>query len=211
MKKLLLMVSLTTILSAHDDHGIMEPIDTVESSGLRQEIYPVHPEIKGVEAIRFRPIGYFHTNYSASTGAPRQGILEPETKATIEIDSTYRKGLKDLSYFDHIIVLYHFDQTKTWSPTVNPPKSKHHFGLFATRSPKRPNPIGFSVVRLDSLNIKTGTLYLSGVDAFEGTPVLDIKPYLPSIDIVKSIRNEQTELELGHHDEKMITDSTFFK
>ncbi len=195
---------------AHDGHDMIQ-IDTGESSGLVQEIYPVHPQIKGQEAINFRPIGVFHTPYNQDTGAPRQGILEPETKAVIEIEKIYRKGLADLEKFEYIIVLYYFNITKTWSPTVNPPKSEHHFGLFATRSPKRPNPIGFSVVKLDSIDIEKGLLSLSGIDAFEGTPVLDIKPYIPSVDIIHSEKNIATEKKLGHHDEKYIKDPTMYK
>jgi tRNA-Thr(GGU) m(6)t(6)A37 methyltransferase TsaA len=108
-------------------------------------------------------------------------------------------------------VLFHFNEVERWSPTVNPPASteEHDFGLFSTRSPKRPNPIGFSIVKLEK--IQDGILYVSGIDAFEGTPVLDLKPYLPSVDCVKSIINEYMEKELGHHDEKFINDSTFFK
>ena len=82
-------------------------------------------------------------------------------------------------------------------------------GLFATRAPSRPNPIGFSIVKLEK--IENGILYISGIDAFDGTPVLDIKPYLPSVDCIKSIQNELIEIELGHHDEDFIEDSTFFK
>jgi len=201
---------IATTVWAHEGHDI-KPIGTGESSGLIQEVYPVHPEIHGQEAIRFRPIGVFRTPYNQITGAPRQGILEAETKAIIEIDNIYRKGLADLEKFEYIIVLYYFNITKTWSPTVNPPKSHHHFGVFATRSPKRPNPIGFSVVKLDSVDMEKGILNLSGVDAFDGTPVLDIKPYIPSVDIVHSKKNVETEKALGHHDEKYIKDPTMYK
>jgi tRNA (adenine37-N6)-methyltransferase len=176
-----------------------------------QEIYPVNPEIKGQNVINFRPIGVFRTPYSEKTGAPRQGMLEPETKATIEIESLYREGLADLDRFEHIIVLYYFNITKTWSSIVKPPKSHHQFGLFATRSPKRPNPIGFSVVKLDSLDLEAGILHLSGVDAFDGTPVLDIKPYIPSVDMIDSPKNVETEKALGHHDEKYIKDSSMYR
>ncbi len=162
-------------------------------------------------SIVFHPIGIFHSNYTTQTGAPRQGILMPEGKGTIEIYPEYQSALKDLHLFEYIIVLYHFSEVEKWEPTVNPPASthEHNFGLFATRSPKRPNPIGFSIVKLDK--IENATLFLSGVDAFEGTPVLDIKPYLPSVDCIKSVQNELIEKELGHHNEIFITDSTFFK
>lgn len=161
--------------------------------------------------IEFNPIGVFHTKYSPQIGAPRQGILIPEGKGTIEIFKPYQSALKDLDLFEYIIVLYHFSEVEKWEPTVNPPASthEHDFGLFATRSPKRPNPIGFSIIKLEK--IVDGVLYVSGIDAFDGTPVLDIKPYLPSVDCVKSIQNELIEKELGHHDEDFINDSSFFK
>lgn len=161
--------------------------------------------------IIYYPIGVFHTEFTPKTGAPRQGILLPETKGQIEIYPKYRSALSTLCLFEYIIVIFHFSEVKSWQPTVNPPGAshEHNFGLFATRSPKRPNPIGFSVVKLE--NIKDGILYISGVDAFEGTPVLDIKPYLPSIDCIKSFQNEFIEKELGHHDQNFINDSTYFK
>jgi tRNA-Thr(GGU) m(6)t(6)A37 methyltransferase TsaA len=164
-----------------------------------------------IQPVNYQPIGVFHTVYTPQTGAPRQGILMPETKGTIEIFPQYRSSLNTLDLFEYIIVLYHFSEVERWEPTVNPPASthEHNFGLFATRSPKRPNPIGLSVVKLEKIN--NGILYISGVDAFEGTPVLDIKPYLPSVDCAKSIQNEFMEKELGHHDEDFISDSTFFK
>lgn len=164
-----------------------------------------------IKEIVYRPIGVFHSPFNTDTGAPRQGILMKETTGSIEIYPPYRNALSFLSFFEYILVLYHFNEVEGWEPIVNPPGSnhEHNFGLFSTRSPKRPNPIGLSLVKLEK--IEDGILYISGVDAFEGTPVLDIKPYLPSVDCVKSLQNEMVEIELGHHDEKFITDSTFYK
>ncbi len=161
------------------------------------------------QPIIYHPIGIFHTSYTPQTGAPRQGILMPETKGRIEIYPPYHSALQTLELFEYIIVLYHFNKVKRWDDVVTPPASGHDFGLFSTRSPKRPNPIGFSIVKLEK--IEKGILYVSGVDAFNGTPVLDIKPYLPSIDCIKSVQNELIEEELGHHDEDFIYDSTYFK
>jgi len=161
--------------------------------------------------IEYTPIGHFESEYSPETGAPRQGILFPESEARIVIYDEYQAGLQTLSLFEYIIVIYHFSLTESWDSTVNPPAANHlhNFGVFSTRSPKRPNPIGFSVIKLDK--IKDGVLYVSGTDAFDGTPVLDIKPYLPSIDKVESIQNSLIELELGHHDELFINDTIFYK
>jgi tRNA (adenine37-N6)-methyltransferase len=163
------------------------------------------------DTIKYTPIGIFHTEYTTETGAPRQGILMPDAKGSIEIFPAYSEALKTLDLFEYIIVLFHFSEVEKWEPEVNPPASthEHNFGLFATRSPKRPNPIGISIVKLEK--ISKGILYISGVDAFNNTPVLDIKPYLPSVDCVRSIQNELIEKELGHHDELFINDSTFYK
>jgi len=163
------------------------------------------------EEIVFHPIGVVHSPYSPDTGAPRQGILRPDEEASIEIYEPFQEALQTLDEFEYILVFFYFDQVKSWESIVKPPGStdEHEFGLFSTRSPKRPNPIGFSLVKLD--RIEKGVLYIRGIDAFEGTPVLDIKPYLPSIDCVESSINWYIEKELGHHDEDFIDDPGFYR
>ncbi|MCD4734532.1 MAG: tRNA (N6-threonylcarbamoyladenosine(37)-N6)-methyltransferase TrmO [Bacteroidales bacterium] len=159
------------------------------------------------EEIVFHPIGVIHSPYNPDTGAPRQGILMPDEEASIEIYEPFQEALKTLNEFEYILVFFYFDQVKSWKPIVNPSGStdEHEFGLFSTRSPRRPNPIGFCLVKLD--RIEKGVLYIRGIDAFEGTPVLDIKPYLPSVDCVESSTNRYIEKELGLHDEDIIDDS----
>lgn len=149
------------------------------------------------QQIIYNPIGIFHSPLTPQTGAPRQGILAPEIKGEIEIYPEYRNALNSLELFEYIIVLYHCDRVKSWGSIVNPGGSNQdiEFGLFATRSPARPNPIGLALIKLEK--IENGILYVSGIDAYDGTPVLDIKPYLPSVDSVKSSRNRQMERELG--------------
>jgi tRNA-Thr(GGU) m(6)t(6)A37 methyltransferase TsaA len=161
--------------------------------------------------ITYSPIGFFKTGYTPETGGPRQGVLRPDGRGEIHIFEEFRPALKELDLFEYIIVLYHFSSAGKWHPTVNPPAAKHNhnFGLFSTRSPKRPNTIGFSIIKLEK--IKDGVLHVSGVDAFDGSPVLDIKPYLPSVDNIKSEINERVEKVMGHHDEDFITDKTFYK
>lgn len=163
------------------------------------------------EKILFSPIGMIHSPYSPDTGAPRQGALRPDEPSTIEIFEPYRDALQTLDEFEYIMVFFYFDKVKSWDSIVVPPGAtgEHQFGLFSTRSPKRPNPIGFSLVKLD--RIEKGTLYVRGVDAFEGTLVLDIKPYLPSVDCVKSSINSAVEEELGHHDEDFIDSPEFYR
>lgn len=159
----------------------------------------------------YTPIGYFYTPYTTETGAPRQGSLSPDSTGYIVLDSIYRDALNMLDWFEYIIVLYHFDKVKSWESFVKPPGSdhNHNFGLFSTRSPKRPNPIGMMIVKLE--HIQADTLFLSGIDAFDGTPVLDIKPYLPSVDMIESQQNKLIEKALGHHDDDFIQDSTFYR
>lgn len=156
-------------------------------------MYAQDPEQK----IEYRPIGFFHSPLTPQTGSPRQGILTPEIKGKIEIYAEYQKALESIGMFEYIIVLYHCDKISGWKNIVVPPGSnrEYDFGLFATRTPRRPNPIGMAVIKLDK--IEDGILYVSGIDAYDRTPVLDIKPYLPSIDCVKSDKNESVEKELG--------------
>ena len=157
------------------------------------------------KTIEFKPIGYFSSEYTLKTGAPRQGILKPETKGVITLDTIYTESLSYLDEFEYIWVMVYFDKAKGWESIVTPPESDHQYGLFATRSPRRPNPIGLSLIRIDTLI--ENKIYVSGIDIFDGTPILDIKPFLPSIDYVISEKNMISELYLGHHDEDFITDS----
>ncbi|HHJ09741.1 MAG TPA: tRNA (N6-threonylcarbamoyladenosine(37)-N6)-methyltransferase TrmO [Bacteroidetes bacterium] len=157
------------------------------------------------DKIEYKPIGYFHSEYTMKTGAPRQGVLEPETKGQIILYEKYVAGLDVIDDFEYIWVLYHFNKAKGWDAIVRPPGSHHAFGVFATRSPRRPNPIGLSLIKIDSIN--RNILYVSGVDIFDNTPLLDIKPFLPSVDYVYSKKNKDAEIFLGHHDEDFINDS----
>ena len=157
------------------------------------------------KAIKYKPIGYFSTKYTLKTGAPRQGTLVPSSTGIIILDIEYTKALTELDEFEYIWVLYHFNKSKGWDLMVRPPESHHEFGLFATRSPRRPNPIGLSLVKVDS--IVANKIFVKDVDAFDGTPILDIKPFLPSVDFVKSKMNIEAEIHLGHHDEDFINDS----
>jgi tRNA-Thr(GGU) m(6)t(6)A37 methyltransferase TsaA len=145
--------------------------------------------------IIYHPIGIFHTELTPQTGAPRQGILQPENKGTIEIYPEYQKALWNLEKFEYIIVIYHMHLSKGWHTPVRPPRSTHAFGLFATRSPNRPNAIGLSVIKLEK--VEGNILYVSGIDAFNKTPVLDIKPWLFSIDCPQGKINLDIEEKLG--------------
>ena len=159
---------------------------------------PIQPEkqIKQDNTrIVYHPIGIFHTELTPQTGAPRQGILQPENKGTIEVYPEYQEALWNLKKFKYIIVIYHMHLSKGWHTPVRPPNSTHAFGLFATRSPNRPNSIGLSVIKLEK--VEGNILHVSGIDAFNKTPVLDIKPWIPSIDCPGAKINLDIEEKLG--------------
>jgi tRNA-Thr(GGU) m(6)t(6)A37 methyltransferase TsaA len=100
------------------------------------------------------------------------------------IQKEYVEGLKDLDGFSHIILLYHFHLSRGYSLTVKPFLDDKLHGVFATRAPKRPNPIGISIVRL--LSIEGNILSIKDVDIVDGTPLLDIKPYVPEFDSIQT-------------------------
>ena len=134
-------------------------------------------------SIEFRQIGTVRSPYTPETGAPRQGGHAPDTESRIVVDAQYEAALQDLESFSHVIVLYAFDKSTGWSPLVRTPWEEKPHGLFATRSPNRPSPIGMTVVRL--LRREGAVLYVAGLDAFDGSPVLDLKPYLPGVDQIE--------------------------
>ena len=127
-----------------------------------------------------KSIGVIRSPYTPEKGAPRQGGLAAETESTIVLEPEYEEGLTDIEKFSHIIVLYAFDRSSGWSPMVKPPWDDKKRGVFASRSPHRPNPIGMTVAKLVAR--EEGTLRVTGMDAFDGTPVLDLKPYIPRFD-----------------------------
>jgi tRNA-Thr(GGU) m(6)t(6)A37 methyltransferase TsaA len=126
------------------------------------------------------PIGIIHTPHKDPKGTPIQPTGATDYEGIIELEPKYLEGLKDLDGFSHIILLYHFHKSKQYNLTVKPYMDKEQRGLFATRYPARPNPIGLSVVRLNK--IIENKLHILDVDMLNGTPLLDIKPFIPEID-----------------------------
>ena len=147
---------------------------------IQEILYPGNKDKVIDMLIEYQPIGLCHSDLAPQSGAPRQGALEPGNKGTIEIYKEYTEAMNSLENYQYIIVLYHMHLSGSWHAMVRPPGAERSFGLFATRSPNRPNPIGLGVIKLEK--IVGSTLYVSGIDAFDGTPVLDIKPWIPSID-----------------------------
>lgn len=136
--------------------------------------------------IEFKPIGIIHTPFATPEGMPIQPAGAAGVHGTVEIFEEYWAGLKDLDGFSHIILLYHFHRNQGFSLRLVPFMDTQSRGVFATRAPKRPNPIGLSIVALDS--IEGGVLRVQNVDILDGTPLLDIKPYVPEFDSHTDIR-----------------------
>ena len=136
--------------------------------------------------IELKPIGTIHTPFTKLEGMPIQPKGATGIRGTIELFNEYHAGLKDLDGFSHIILLYHFHRSHGFNLQVVPFMDSELRGLFATRAPKRPNPIGISVVQLDK--IEDGVLHIQNIDIMDGTPLLDIKPYVPEFDSPQKIR-----------------------
>lgn len=144
----------------------------------------------------FRPIGMIRSCFTENFGIPRQAGLAPDARARLELFSPYAcaDAVRQLEGFSHLWLLYvfHGERGKSWWPLVRPPRlgGNEKVGVFASRSPRRPNPIGLSAVRLLSMDRRSDTLALElgGVDLLDGTPVLDIKPYLPYADAIDGAR-----------------------
>jgi tRNA (adenine37-N6)-methyltransferase len=128
----------------------------------------------------WEPIGVIRTPFANQAGMPIQPSRSGGGEGTVEMFEDYREGLTDLDGFSHVILLYVFDRSEGYELTVTPFRDTVPRGLFATRAPRRPNPIGLSVVRL--LAVEGGTLHVADLDILDGTPLLDIKPFNPAID-----------------------------
>jgi tRNA-Thr(GGU) m(6)t(6)A37 methyltransferase TsaA len=139
-----------------------------------------------VNIVNYKPVGVIHSPFKNRVGIPRQAVGAPEVAAQIEIFDEYIGGLSDLDGFSHIVVIFHMHLIQKGSLKSSPPWDNREHGVFSTCSPYRPNPIGISVVRLKSID--RNILNISSVDMADGTPVLDIKPYIPDLYPTEEIR-----------------------
>jgi len=130
--------------------------------------------------IIMHPIGIIHSPYKESRDIPIQGTFNHRVEAWIELEDRYAKGLKDLNGFSHAILIYYFHKSKRERIEGKPFLEQDKHGIFAIRSPNRPNHIGFSVVKIKS--IEGNKIYFTEVDILDGTPLLDIKPYIKYFD-----------------------------
>ena len=136
--------------------------------------------------VAMNPIGVIRTPFETRVGMPIQPAGGAGIEGTVEIFDEYREGLADLDGFSHVILIYHLHRSEGFDLTVVPFMDTEERGLFATRAPRRPNPIGISVVRLD--RIEDGVLHIRDLDILDGTPLLDIKPYVPEFDGPREFR-----------------------
>jgi tRNA-Thr(GGU) m(6)t(6)A37 methyltransferase TsaA len=143
------------------------------------------------DELPLRPVARVRSGFPAKFGIPRQSGLVPELRARVVFEPEFRNAdaLRGIEGFSHLWLIWQFSEAvrDTWSPTVRPPRlgGNARMGVFATRSPFRPNPIGLSCVKLEGLGQEEGlgtVLYISGADLLDGTPIYDIKPYIPYAD-----------------------------
>jgi tRNA (adenine37-N6)-methyltransferase len=136
--------------------------------------------------LTFKPIGVVHSSFKEPKNVPIQTSAANGTTGSVEIYPQYIEGLKDLEGFSHIILLYHFHLACSDALIVKPFLDDQSHGIFATRSPARPNKIGLSIVRLT--RVDGNILYIEDLDIIDGTPLLDIKPYVSEFDCRNSDR-----------------------
>jgi len=137
-------------------------------------------------SVSYRFIGTLHTPFKDEAEMPLQPTSRSSRPGVAVIDPAYVQGLKDLAGFSHLFLLYHFHRVSSIQLRVVPFLDQVERGVFATRAPTRPNPIGLSVVRLE--RVEGNKLHLLDVDMLDGTPLLDIKPFVPAFDARENVR-----------------------
>jgi tRNA-Thr(GGU) m(6)t(6)A37 methyltransferase TsaA len=139
-----------------------------------------------MESILFNAIGVVHSPFTDPKSMPIQPVSENSAAGTVDLLPEYAAGLRDLEGFSHIVLVYHFHRSRGFALSVTPYLDTVPRGLFATRAPNRPNPIGLSLVRL--ARIEGPRLHVENLDVLDGTPLLDIKPHVPEFDCAPGAR-----------------------
>jgi tRNA-Thr(GGU) m(6)t(6)A37 methyltransferase TsaA len=137
-------------------------------------------------SILLKPIGVIHSPFTDPKSMPIQPASQNSASGRVEVFPEFEDGLKDLEGFSHLVLLYHFHRSRAYSLSVTPYLDTEPRGLFATRAPNRPNPIGLSLVRL--VGIEGSDLQVENIDVLDGTPLLDIKPHVPEFDCAPGAR-----------------------
>ena len=147
------------------------------------------------EQIQYYPIGVIHSQFTKIEGMPIQPSGGTQFDGHIEIFEQFSEGLKDLDGFSHVFLIYHFHNSKGFSLITKPFLDETPRGVFSTRSPRRPNPVGLSIVRIKS--ISDNIIYIKDIDILDGTPLIDIKPFVSDID-------NRTDTTRGWIDDKAV-------
>lgn len=134
--------------------------------------------------IEIEPIGIIRSPFKNKKDMPVQAAGEKAAPAEVCLYPRYTAGIRDLDGFSHIILIYYFHKVETCKLIVTPYLDTHQRGVFATRAPVRPTPIGFSVVEID--RIEENSIYIKKIDVLDETPLLDIKPFIPEVDIPRT-------------------------
>ena len=149
-----------------------------------------------IETFTYTPIGLIRSPFKEPDGTPIQPAAALGVAGTIEIFPEYSEGLWDIEGFSHLILVYHFHRARPASLTVVPFLDDRRHGIFATRAPARPNPLGLSIVSL--IQVEGNVLHIQDVDIIDKTPLLDIKPYVPAFDIRNVERIGWLENNIDH-------------
>ena len=160
--------------------------------------------------IIYSPIGIIHSPFTKLSEMPIQPSSENSAEGYLEIYPQFAKGLKDLAGFSHIYLIYHLHKSPPAKLEVTPFLDTEPHGIFATRAPRRPNPIGLSLVEL--IRIEENLIYVDQIDALDGTPLLDIKPYIPQFENTSDIKigwlkKTQAEIKAKKSDARFLTES----
>jgi tRNA-Thr(GGU) m(6)t(6)A37 methyltransferase TsaA len=159
-----------------------------------------------MSSIVFTSIGIIHSPFKELKGMPIQPAAALDVEGWIEIYPDYVEGLKDLDGFSHIYLLYHFHKANQAKLTVTPFLDTVPRGVFSTRAPSRPNPVGLSVVALD--RVDHNRIYIRNVDILDGTPLIDVKPYIPEFEQQEELRTGWLEAS-GEEIRNKLSDDRF--
>jgi len=157
-----------------------------------------------LEQFTYESIGLIHSPHKNVEGMPIQPASARGVPGTVEIDPRFQPGLKDVEGFSHLILIYHFHQVSEVRLHVVPFLDEKERGVFSTRAPMRPNPIGMSVVRLD--RVEENLLYVKDIDVLDHTPLLDFKPFVPDFDGAEEVKIGWLEGARGEIGEKRSDD-----
>ena len=146
--------------------------------------------------MEIKPIGVIHSPFHSPAGVPIQPVFADGVEGTVEVFEPFVEALSDLDGFERVWLLYWFDRVAGFKPKVTPYLDGTPRGLFATRAPSRPNPIGLSCVELRA--VRGSTLHVANLDVLDGTPLLDIKPYVGKFDRFDVTRNGWLDTAAGH-------------